>query len=107
MSTQLSKAYACSGGPPCSSRANTAAGCRRRWGQRSDESELASSDDRLAAVGHRELAIDGLRMRLDRVDRDPQVGGDVGVGLQGRQVTKDHLLAVREWNARRSAGADR
>src|SRR6266487_6227356 len=64
--------------------------------RRSKDPELPGAADGLAAVGHRQLAVDALEMALDGVDRDEQHGGDLhGVEHLGRVL--EHLtLAAAE-----------
>ena len=64
--------------------------------RRAEQMQLASARDRVATAGHAELAVDLLEVRLDRVDRDVELAGDLPVGHDRREVAQDRQLTLGE-----------
>src|SRR2546430_14419568 len=62
----------------------------------SDQPELPGAADRLAAVTRRQLAVDALEVRLDRVDGDVHLAGNLGGGQHPRHVVEHFALAFAE-----------
>src|SRR2546429_3240944 len=79
------------------SRGRAAAWLRsRRRCARSDQLKLSRPAYRLAAVSRRQLAVDALEMRLDRVDGDVHLAGDLGGVEHARHVPQHFPLALGE-----------
>ena len=70
-----------------------------------EQAEVARAGHRVAAVCHVELAVDAAQVRLDRVRRDEQLGGDLAVGERRREVAQDRLLALAQRLEQRRDGA--
>src|SRR6266536_3743374 len=77
-------------GTPAFWRGNGGAASCARDDFASDQLELAGPADRLAAVTRRQLPVDALEVRLDRVDGDVHLAGDLG-GVQHAGHVPQHL----------------
>src|SRR6266516_1947826 len=64
--------------------------------QMAEDPELPGAADGLAAVGHRQLALDALEMALDGVDRDEQQGGELARVKHLGRVLENLTLTAAE-----------
>src|SRR5437762_11529469 len=87
LSASTAAVWAPTGSPSC-------AGWRSR--ATSDQPELPGAADRLAAVTRRQLAVDVFEVRLDRVDGDVQLAGNLGGGQHPRHVAEHFALTFAE-----------
>ena len=70
------------------------AGARRSW--RWEQAELAGVGDRFGPAAHPELAVDGLDLAADGVDRDRQLPADLSGGQLGGEQPQDREFSLGE-----------
>ena len=66
----------------------------QRWMRRSEQAQFLWASHGVASTVGAELAVDHPLVGLHRVDRQIQLGGDLGVGHRADEVAQNELLAV-------------